>query len=122
MNLSTIIDHYIKLRDTKSDMEERHKDELAPIKEQMELVEAALQKHMQDLGLQNLKAGNGTAYLAETTSAKVMDWETTLNWITANQRWDMLERRVNKTAVMEEEDGVPGVQVTRIVKTHVRRS
>lgn len=120
METGKIIKWYIRLRDQKKELEEKHKQELAPIKEKMELAEAALQKIMQDQGLTNLKTNGGTAYVVTEVQPKVVDWESTLEWIRKNSRWDVLERRVNKTQAKEEE--IPGVQKTIRKKVNVRVS
>lgn len=125
INADKLIKHYIYLRDQKEEMEARHKEELRPIKDDMQQVEAALQKLMQEQGLRQFKGDHGTAFIQEDTSAKVTDWNEALDYIRNNERWDLLEKRVNKTQLMEtlEEEGpVPGVDVNRRMKTLVRRS
>lgn len=111
---------YIRLREQKADLEERHKQELAPIKEKMKKIEAALQKIMQEQGTKQMKSAEGTAYLQTVSSVKVSDWDSALAWIRENERWDALERRINKTIAVEEE--VPGTHVTQAVKTNIRVS
>ena len=120
MDTGDIIRHYIKWRDQKKEIEERHKAELAPLKEKMEKAEAALQKIMLDSGLKQLKSTAGTAYIAEQVSTKVFDWEKTLEWVREHNRYDVLERRVNKTIAQEED--IPGVEVSKRLKTNVRIS
>lgn len=118
MTTGDFIEWYLRLRKQKADMEERHKQELAPIQEKMRLIEAALQKTMLDQGTKQMKSGAGTAYLQTVANVKVVDWDTALTWIKENDRWDALERRINKTIAVEED--VPGVQVVRSVKTTIR--
>lgn len=120
MNVDKLIEHYVHLRDRKAEIEARHKDELAPLKEDMSKIEGALQKLMNDQGVKQLKGEHGTAFQQEQTSAKVVDWDKTLSFVQENERWDLLERRVNKTAALEED--VPGVEVSRAFKVNVRRS
>lgn len=118
MDTGDIIRHYIKWRDKKKEIEERHKEELAPLKDKMEKAEAALQKIMLDQGVKQVKGSAGTAYLTEQVSTKVSDWEETLEWVKNQNRFDVLDRRVNKTAAQEEE--IPGVEVSRRIKVNVR--
>lgn len=122
MNLEAIIDHYVVLRDRIADIEARHKEELQPIKDDMQLIEAALLKHFLDTGTESMKTKAGTAYKTEAVSVKVRDWNDTLDRIRAQERWDLLEARVNKTAYMEGGEQWPGVEVTRALKVNVRRA
>ena len=121
-SVEKIIAYYITLRDQKAEIESRHKEELAPIKENMQLAEAALHKLMLDQDVTQLKKkGVGTAFLQEFVSAKVDDWDTVLKHIQDHDRWDLLERRVNKTAVLDG-DEVPGITIAKSLKVNVRRA
>ena len=121
MNIDKIIGRYVALRDQKAEVEARHKEELAPLRRQMEVLEAGLHKLMHDQGVKQLKGAHGTAFIKEDVSAKVSDWQPCLQAIIEQERWDMLERRVNKTQVMDEGDW-PGVTITRRQTVNVRRS
>jgi hypothetical protein len=95
---------------------------VAPIKEEIEKLEAALMKLMNEAGVQSVKTKAGTAYFSNVSSVRVVDWPVTLDFIVSNGAWDLLERRVNKTALKELEEGVPGVAIETIRKVNVRRS
>ena len=45
------------------------------------------------------KTTSGTAFITTTDFANVADWDATLSFIQDNEAWDMLEKRVSKTAV-----------------------
>lgn len=121
-SVEKILAAYIGWRDQKAEIEARHKEELAPLKDKMQMAEAALQKMMLDQDVSQLKKkGVGTAYLQEFVSAKVDDWDAVLEHVKTADRWDLLERRVNKTAVLDG-DEVPGVTVSKSLKVNVRRS
>jgi len=120
METGKFINFYIRLRAEKEAIEKRHKEELAPIKEKMQTIEAALQKIMQDQGLKNLRSDRGTAYLANVANVKVSDKEALINFVKSHGRWDALDIKANKTVAQEEE--IPGVEVTRGVKTNIRVS
>ena len=120
-----VVAAYIKLRDKKTALERKHKEELAPIKENMEKVENWLQRRLLEEGVQSFKTSQGTAFLQSSTSATVRDWDSTFAWIQANDEWSMLEARVNKTAVKDfvEANGEapPGVEYSEHLVTRVRR-
>lgn len=126
-NIDTLIEKYVQLRDRKKAIEDEHKAQLAPYKEAMQRLEEAFQDRMQEMGLKSLKSSHGTVYQSEVANAKVRDFDATLKFIMDNERYDLLERRVNKItlqSILEEGDidEVPGVELTRALKINVRRS
>lgn len=126
-NIDTLIEKYVQLRDRKKAIEDEHKAQLAPYKEAMQRLEDAFQTSMQEMGLKSLKSPHGTVYQSEVANAKVRDFDAALKFIVDNERYDLLERRVNKTtlqSILEEGDidEVPGVELTRALKINVRRS
>jgi len=120
METGKFINWYLRLRAEKEAIEERHKEELAPIKEKMRTIEVALQKIMQDQGLKNLRSDQGTAYLVNVANVKIINKEELIKFVKEQDRWDVLDIRANKTAAQDEE--IPGVEVTRGVKTNIRVS
>ncbi len=120
MNVDALIEHYVRLRDAKDAMAARHKEELAPLNRDMDLLEQALKKLMETQNVKSFKSAHGTAYTSELASAKVVDFDAALAYVRTNDRYDLLERRVNKTVVQEIGD-VPGVELTRTLKVNIRR-
>lgn len=125
MNIDDVINAYVVLRDKVDETTRRHKEELAPIREQMGKIEAWLQNQLQMQGLQNFKGASGTAFLKQVSSATVEDWEATLAFIKDNNAWELLERRVSKTVVEDFVESTgnipPGVNLKRETVVQVRR-
>lgn len=123
--VNKVIGAYIKLRDMKTDMERRHKEELAKIKEEMERIEMWLQRALLAEGAESIKTAEGTAFLQSATSATVKDWSAALDYIRDNNEWSLLEARVNKTAIKDfiESNGSPppGIDFNTTLVTRVRR-
>lgn len=121
-----LIGMYIKIRDKKKAVQDKHKKELAPINEAMQKLEDHFQKIMDAADLENLKSDDGTAYKAVQTSVTVADWDAFKEYIIRAHAWHMLDKRANKTAVEEvlEETGElpPGLDIKRHIKVNVRRS
>ncbi len=115
-----LIGKYIELRDRKEAMVEQQKQELAPLEKKLDLCKAGLQKIMQDLGVKQVKGEEGTAFIVQKKSTRVDSWEDALGWIRDHERWDVLERRVNKTVALEE--NIPGITINTIIDTQIRRS
>ena len=126
MKLDTVISGVITIRDRIAEMKKEQKAALAPFEEKLAKLEAFLQQQLQLQGITSFAAKDvGTAYLSNSTSCTVEDWDATLNWIRSTEAWEFLERRVSKTVVQEymESQGEvpPGVNVRTEVEVRVRR-
>lgn len=120
-NADAIVAFYVKTRDEIEALEALHKEALAPLKERLQKAEGALHKIMQEQSVQSLKTAHGTAYLQEWTKASVVDHDTLFRWAADHNRPDIFPKSCNKTVVLEIGDEVPGVEITRGLKTNVRR-
>ena len=101
MELTTdkVIATYIKLRGQKEAIESEAKEKVAGIKANLLKLEAWLKNKMDAEGETSKKTPFGTAFITTTDFAQVGDWDAVLNFIKNNEAWDMLEKRVSKTAV-----------------------
>jgi len=132
MNIDTLTAKYVELRDRKAEIEKKAEDDKRKLTTIMDAIELKIKEIMHEQGSTSIKTPHGTAYIAYKESVTVADWEATLNYITSNERWDMLERRVSKTTVKsimdEDKDGnylnppPPGVNFSRFETVNVRRS
>jgi hypothetical protein len=120
VNIDEIVQHYMALRANKAEMEARHKEEIFPIARDMDTIEAALLKVMQSQGVESVKTPHGTPYIATFTSAKVSDFDKFLDYVAETQNWDLLERRVNKTAFLADGGQAPGVETTTTLRVNIR--
>jgi hypothetical protein len=125
MTLDMMIAKYVALRDKKELVEDRHKHELAPFREMMNRLEAYMLEAMNQQNLKSIRSPGGTAFVAERTSATVMDWPATLDFIRRHGVWELLEARVSKKAVQavmaETNCPVPGVETKSEMCVNVRR-
>lgn len=121
-----LVAKYLQIRDKKKELQDAHKEQLAPYNAALQKLEDIFQKQMQDQGLKNLTTDGGTAYQSEQVSVKVADWDLFKDYIIAGGLWHMLDQRANKTAVQEviaeTQQVPPGLNVTRVNKVNVRRS
>lgn len=126
MTVDTMIEKYVKLRDRKKELEDAHKSQLAPFNEALDRLEGYMLEAMNEAGLSSMKSPHGTAYKSMRTSAKVIDWMSTLNYIKENNAWDLLEARVSKLAaqqiIEETKLPIPGVETSSEVCVNVRRA
>ena len=99
VTVDAVIKKYMKLREKKVLVEATIKEELDKIKADMTKLEAFLKAKLDADGLTSFKTEYGTAFLTTTDFANVEDWDAVLRFIREEEAFDMLEKRVSKTAV-----------------------
>lgn len=122
LDLESVIKTYVTLRDQQAAMSARHREEMEPLNRDMQDIEAALAAVMDEQKVDKLGTNFGTAYFSETTSCTVDDREAFFDFVFENQRRDLLEARVSKTAFLETGGDAPGVKVSRSRRVNVRRA
>jgi hypothetical protein len=117
---------YVSVRDAKSALKKRHAEEIAKYDNAMETLELWMLEMLNNLQVESMRTNHGTAYKTVRTSAKVMDWPQTLQFIKDTDAWELLEARVSKLAAQAIIDDtklpIPGVDVTSEVVVNVRRA
>ena len=131
MNVDDLTAKYIELRDRIATITKEAEEAASKLKDIQEAIADKIKEIMHEQGVTSLKTPHGTAYIAYRESATVADWDVLLGFIKAQEAWDLLERRVSKTAVkdrMEEDrhgqyqhEPPPGVNFVRIEGVNVRR-
>lgn len=120
-----VIAAYVKLRDKKAAIEAKAKEEVATVKEKMIKIETWLKAQADEQGVTGFKTEAGTAFITTTDFANVADWDAVVQWVKENDAYDLLERRVSKTAVrgyLEANSELPhGVNYGTKVEMNVRR-
>jgi hypothetical protein len=117
---------FIALRDRRAQRKAAYTDDDAGDKGKQDKIEVEFLRRFQERGIDNVAARDvGTAYRSTRASATVGDWDTFLDHVRENEAWEMLERRVNKTAVeqFKAEDGdlPPGVNWSETQVVNFRR-
>lgn len=121
INVEELVGTYVALRDRIAEVKEGHKAELKPLEAGLDELGGMLLLHLQSQKVESVRTAAGTVYKTGWATAKVQDWDATLEFIKAGEHWDLLPRSVNKSAV-EELGAVPGVVVERGIKVGVRRA
>ncbi len=121
MTMDKLVAGYLRIRKAREEMAARHKAELAVLDEDMEKLEAVMNQQLTLAGVESARTAHGTVFKSTWTSARVQDWSTTLDYILENERFDLLEARVNKTTA-NEIGNVPGVIYDRGIRINVRSS
>ncbi|TDN70482.1 hypothetical protein [Paraburkholderia sp. BL10I2N1] len=127
MKLNEVVSTYIALRDKIAARKKAHKEELEPIEQAMEQIEAVLLRTFDATGLESAKTEKGTAYVSTRTSATVADREVFLDFIKAKEEWPLADIRAAKTAieVFKDSNGgelPPGINWREERTINVRRS
>lgn len=126
MKLDLIVERYVLLRDRRAQMKADYEASVADINAGLSKLENAILVTLNAQGAESFRTAHGTAYKSTSTSATVADWDSLLGFIRTNERWDMLEKRVAKTAVEqyrnEQDDLPPGINWREAVSVGVRRS
>jgi hypothetical protein len=99
INVDDVIATYVKLREQKAVIEAEAKQKVAAFVAKMDKLEAWIKEQADVQGVTSFKTKHGTAFLTTTDYANIADWDAVLNYIRENEAYDMLEKRVSKTAV-----------------------
>jgi Tfp pilus assembly protein PilP len=126
-DLNTRAQQMQMVRDKIDQIEERHKEELAPYKAVKEQLEAFFLEQFNTLGVDNFKSKDGaTVYKITDASATVADGEAFRQYVQDHDAFELADIRANKTAVREfvEAHGTqpPGINYSTRFKLGFRRA
>lgn len=126
LSMEDLVRQFIKLRDKKSQLKAEYEAKVAPLDDVQNKIEALLLQRFQEMGVESVKTPAGTAYTTVRTSASVADWDSFLSFVKDNDSFEMLERRVSKTAVEQykaaHSDLPPGLNWSESRSVNFRRS
>lgn len=126
MTLDAMVDAFVRLRDKVATIKKEQTEALAPYNVAMAKLEAAMLDTLNQNNAESVRTEHGTVYKTARTSTKVTEWSATLDFIKANECWELLEARVSKTAaeaiIQETQAPIPGVTTSREIAVGVRRS
>ena len=126
-NAGDVIAAYLKLREQKTQMAARHKDEMAPLNDKAQKLETYMLSLLNSAGVDSMAFKDvGTMFKKTVQSVTVEEWDATLDWIKTNNAWEFLERRVSKTVTQEYTETTgevpPGINVKTDTVVQVRKS
>lgn len=124
-----LIQIYVKMRDAKSDIAKRHREELDDISKKMDTISTELKKRIIATGGDGIKSKEfGTASITESIKAGCDDWAEFTRFLKENDHDPLifLSKSIKSDAVktyMDEHDGdlPPGVTIFKESKLLVRR-
>jgi len=119
-----VMDAYVSARDEITLLDARKKD----IKTTQELRANYLDANMTKLGIRNMASASGpTCFYKKKEFISIADWDTFLEHIKKNERWDLLSKGASKSEVLHimgekrTEQPPPGVNYTAVTEVQVRR-
>lgn len=120
------VEQFIKLRDLKAKIEERHKEELKPINRVMEQLKEVMAKGLDALNVDSAKTACGTVSFSSKASAALADKSAFWTYVVTTGQFDLLDYKANVTAVKEhieknQGQAPPGVNYTVFRDVGVRR-
>jgi hypothetical protein len=99
---------------------------MKPFNDTLEQLNACLLAHLNSINGNSVATENGTVYRTEKKSASLADAQAFMDFVIANQAFDLLDRKVNVTAAEEYIKGndapPPGVNFSSTFVVGVRRS
>ena len=108
MDLGQIIDAYYKKRQDRLDLERSIKD----LKEEEQNLKFSIMDMLRETGLKKATGDLATASLRSVMVPIVEDWDDVYKYITQNDRFDLLHKRISILAWRELHEGgvnVPGI-------------
>lgn len=119
------VGQYVKLRDLKAELKEKHELEMKPINETMVMIEEELKSALNAVNATNMKTDAGTVSLGTKASASAADINAFWTWVITQGAFDMIDKKPNVTAITEyvKQNGVapPGVNYSTFQNIGVRR-
>lgn len=121
MDFNLIIEAYIKLRDAKHDLADKHRAEMSVYNDRMHKIETIIAAHLQSNGLKTIKGKGGSAHMVSKVSYKIDNLDLVWERAVSENRPDIFERRINPS-VADELGDLQGVERKEYLKTTVVRA
>jgi hypothetical protein len=119
------VGQFVKLRDLKKSLEEKHKEELRPVNEALDALKVVLSQALQQNNVDSMKTASGTVSTSTKVSASLADPAVFWAYVVTAGDFDMVDKKPNVTAVTEYVKGhgvpPPGVNYNVFKDVGVRR-
>lgn len=95
------VETYMEVRERMRELDERYKKEKEPLLEAQNLISGWLMDYMENNGLKNFKTNAGMCGTTTKYSASLADPQAFMDYIKANNAFELLDRKANVNAVKE---------------------
>lgn len=126
INFDDLVDKYIRLRDKKRQVQERHKDEINKYDVVLRDIETLFLAEFNRTGMNSVNTNHGVAFKKTQTSVTIADKDIFREFIWSDpDNWIFADLRANAPAVQayldENESLPPGVNLTSRLTVSVQR-
>lgn len=124
LDYEKIVANYILLRDKIDEAKRKFEESIKPKKELLEKIETILSGELEKKGLKSLAVSSGTVYKEKWRKVEVKDWDSFIEYVSNNSRYDLLEKRVVKLVALDtidQQGDLPGVEVQSGYNVKIRR-
>lgn len=104
MPVIDLIKEYRALRDQLATERKAYKQREGKMKTQMGVISMVLRQKGDELGVDNFKTEQGTAYRNRTEKIRVQDWDSFLPWMIESGNFHLVQKRVSPNSVKEIRD------------------
>lgn len=124
--INTIVDTYIRIRDTKDALTNKYKSEVAELDEQMAVLKHKLLEVSKETGVTSFSTSNATAYRTIKSRYWTNDWESFYGFMREHGAMELLEKRIhqmNMKEFMEQNPDAhpPGLNIDSEYEITIRR-
>lgn len=124
--INTIVDTYIRIRDSKDALTNKYKAEAAELDEQMAVLKHKLLDISKETGVTSFSTDNATAYRTIKNRYWTNDWESFYGFMREHGAMELLEKRIhqmNMKEFMEQNPEVhpPGLNIDSEYEITIRR-
>lgn len=121
-----LVSAYIKLREEIAKREEKHKEEIAHIREQFDMVADKLLEVCNEHNADSIKTPHGTISRRVQARYWTSDWDSMREFIREHDAFDLMEKRINNNNMRQFLEENPelfpvGLQCDRKFVIHVRK-
>lgn len=127
MDIERLVATRQKIAAKRAELKKSYDVEDATFKTQQERIEAEMMRFLNDTNVDSMKTAAGLFYRQVDIQPSASDWDTVYKWISENDAFEALQRRLKKefiTTYMDENDGAtpPGVSIHKKYVLRVRRA
>jgi hypothetical protein len=124
--INTIVDTYIRIRDTKDVLTNKYKAEVAELDAQMAVLKHKLLDVSKETGVTSFSTSNATAYRTLKSRYWTNDWESFYGFMREHGTMELLEKRIhqmNMKEFMEQNPDAhpPGLNIDSEYEITIRR-
>lgn len=124
-DMEELVALYVTVRDRLRELEKEHEKRIEPLKERQNQLSGKIMDILDGLNTQSMRTKQGTCYTSTRYSASLADADAFMKFIIANNKFELLDRRANATAVKDyvASNGIvpPGCNLTALKTLGVNR-